>query len=67
MKTNVGTVERIARVLGGGLLVATGFLAFSQGMMGYGIAAMGCMLLMTGLMGYCPACHLMGRCPVRAH
>lgn len=57
---NLGPVQRVLRVVGG-IGMGAGGLMMWQGMpMGYALAGMGLMGVLTGLMGYCPACALMG-------
>lgn len=66
-RRNLGLVQRVIRVGAGGLVVAGGVLMFRGQAIGYALAALGAMGLLTGLMGYCPACAMIGgRCP-QAH
>ena len=56
MATNVGSVDRVLRVLAGTALVAAAALGFISP-----IGYVGLIPLMTGLVGYCPAYRLLGR------
>jgi hypothetical protein len=66
-ETNVGTVERVIRVLGGGLLAAVSLLLLIGGASWWGAAleiagiALGLDFVYTGLTGYCPLYHKLGR------
>jgi hypothetical protein len=60
-RKNVGTVERVARVLAAALLVACAFTAFSQTPVKWVFLAAGAMTLITGIMGFCPMCAIAGR------
>jgi hypothetical protein len=61
MKFNVGGLDRIARIVIGGLLVI-------YALMGHPWAWLGVLALASGLVGFCPAYHLLGfnTCPVKA-
>lgn len=57
---NVPTWERVLRVVLG--LMALGFTAMSWGSpMAMGAGMVGAMLSLTGLVGFCPMCALLGR------
>ena len=61
MKTNQGLVERIIRVTLGAALVAVGY--FTGGETSYlsiVLMAMGIILIITGLIAYCPVWHMLG-------
>jgi len=60
LSQNIGTRQRVVRAVAGGLMVAGGVLMFEGQPLGYALAAMGVMGLLTGLMGYCPACAMVG-------
>ena len=66
-KQNVGAMQRVLRIAAGGLLIAGGVLLFQGQGVGYALAAMGAMGLLTGLMGYCPACAMVGSKSARSH
>ena len=49
MKKNVGTVDRVARIVAGVAIIAWGFAAGSW------LGVIGFVPLLTGLIGWCPA------------
>ena len=58
---NVPTWERALRgAMGVGLVVAA-IAHFGSTPMGWGVGAMGVMAAMSGLLGFCPACAMVGR------
>jgi hypothetical protein len=57
---NVPTGERIVRVIVG-LAVAAGAVAALGGWLGWFIAASAAGIVVSGLIGFCPACALFGR------
>ena len=66
-ETNVGVVERVGRVAGGGLLTVLGifFLVSGGGSLALVIVelagiALGLDFVFTGLTGYCPLYHMLG-------
>jgi len=61
LKKNVTGWERVARVIGGGTLAAAGWLLYEGMSAGYILIAIGAMSLVTGMMGFCPACAMVGR------
>ena len=67
LNQNVGTAQRLIRIVAGGLMVAGGVLMFQGQTAGYVLAAMGAMGLLTGVMGYCPACAMIGSKTPRTH
>ncbi len=60
-KKNVTRWERVARVIGGGMLATAGWLLYEGISAGYILIAIGAMSLVTGMMGFCPACAMVGR------
>ncbi len=56
MAMNVGSTDRVLRVLAGALLVAAAGLGFISP-----IGYVGLVPLLTGIVGYCPAYRLFGR------
>ena len=66
-KRNVGTMQRVIRIVAGALLIGGGVLSFNGQAAGYALAAMGAMGLLTGLMGYCPACAMVGGKSAQTH
>lgn len=59
---NLPVWEQLLRFVGGGVLVAYGLVGLG-GMLGYALAASGAIAVVTGLVGYCPACAMVGRKP----
>lgn len=53
MKSNIGTIDRVLRVLAGIALVVVGF-AVLGGTVGIVIGVIGLIPLATGLIGWCP-------------
>ena len=53
MKRNIGTIDRVLRVLGGIALVVVGF-AVLEGTAGIVVGVIGLIPLGTGLIGWCP-------------
>lgn len=51
---NVGTVDRVVRIIAGLVLIWLGFFALS-GAVGIILGIVGLLPLLTGLMGWCPA------------
>ena len=66
MKRNVGTVDRMARALGGGAMIASGFLTPLPVALFGALAGTGGYLLFTAVAGSCLGYRLMGRstCPL---
>lgn len=60
MRLNVGTTDRILRVVGGVALILIGFLALA-GTARVVASLIGVVLLATGGSGYCPIYSLCGR------
>lgn len=62
-RKNLPVWERAARTLAGIAMVACGFLApgFGGTQAGLLVAAAGAMTLITGFIGFCPACAMVGR------
>ena len=58
---NVPAIERALRILMGVAAVAAAVAYFGAIPVGWGVGAMGVMAAMTGLVGFCPACALVGR------
>lgn len=44
-----------------GVAMAVAGIGFMGGALGYGLAAFGAMLAVTGIVGWCPACATVGR------
>ena len=62
-RKNVPGWERALRSVGGVVMIAGGLLApgFAGSPLGFIIAGAGVMTLLTGCVGYCPACAVVGR------
>lgn len=58
---NIGTTERRLRVAAGIVAAIAGVAYFGFTPVGFGIAAAGIMGALTGAVGFCPACALVGR------
>lgn len=57
---NVPTLERVLRVAAG--LAVAGWALFAlPGPLGWGVAAGAVGLVISGLLGFCPACAMLGR------
>lgn len=59
-RKNISMLERIARGLGGGAMIAAGSIYWSNPV-GWLLVASGVGLIGTGWLGYCPACAMVGR------
>jgi hypothetical protein len=58
---NLPVWERVIRVMMGIAMAMVGWVGLHGGMLGYGLVAMGVMAALTGFVGFCPACALVGR------
>ena len=58
---NVARWERVVRVVAGVAMILCGFLGLQGLAIGYGIAGVGVVTLLTGFFGFCPMCALVGR------
>ncbi len=58
---NVPVLERWIRFSMGIAMMYLGFFTLKGAMLGYGIAAMGLVALLTGFVGFCPMCAMVGR------
>jgi len=58
---NVGKKERIARVIGGMLMLLCGLIGLHATLLGLVVAGVGAISLITGIIRYCPACAMSGR------
>ena len=61
-RKNMGPKERIARLAAGGLMIAASFAL--GGTMQVSLLVAGAVSAATALVGFCPACALVGRRPV---
>jgi hypothetical protein len=64
-RKNVGGWERAARLIGGGLMLICGVVALHASPLGLLLGGAGVVTLVTGVFGYCPACAIAGREPVK--
>jgi len=53
--------ERVMRVVGGAVMVACGLLGLAGMPIGYLIAGAGLVTALTGFVGFCPMCAMVGR------
>ena len=58
---NVPAGERALRALMGIAILVAAVAYFGATPIGWGVGAMGAMAAVTGLVGFCPACALVGR------
>ncbi len=58
---NVPGLGRVIRVLMGIALVGLSLAYFGATVQGWGFGIAGAMAVMTGLLGFCPACAMVGR------
>lgn len=58
---NIGSKERIARMVAGALMILCGLAGLHATPLGLIVAGAGVASLLTGLIRYCPACALAGR------
>jgi heme O synthase-like polyprenyltransferase len=54
MKTNEGPIDRIVRVIVGIALIAVGLLGVASGAWLWVVYVLGAILLVTGIVGFCP-------------
>ena len=64
-RKNVGGWERAARLIGGGLTLICGVVALHASPFGLLLSGAGVVTLFTGVFGYCPACAVAGRKPLK--
>jgi hypothetical protein len=60
-RKNVGRGERAFRIAGGCLMILCGFFGLSGTVLGWVLAGSGIVTILTGMIGYCPACALVGK------
>ena len=60
-RKNLPGWERAMRVVGGGAMIGCGLLGLQGMPLGYLIAAAGVVTAMTGFVGFCPMCAMVGR------
>jgi hypothetical protein len=64
-RKNVGSKERVARVLGGALIVAGALTQIGMTPLGWVLTASGALTALSGVLGFCPACAMAGRKPLQ--
>jgi hypothetical protein len=64
-RRNVGFKESVARVLGGALMVGGALTQLGMTPLGWALIAGGALAALTGVLGFCPACAMAGRKPLR--
>ena len=60
-RKNLPAWERAMRVVGGAAMVACGLLGLAGMPIGYLIAGAGLVTALTGFVGFCPMCAMVGR------
>jgi len=63
-RKNMGTTERVARLLGGALIVGCALAQVGFTPLGLVLAGSGVVAALTAVFGFCPACAMVGRRPV---
>jgi hypothetical protein len=58
---NVGTKERVARIVGGILMMLCGIIGLKASVLGLMLTTVGAISIVTGIVRFCPACALAGR------
>lgn len=58
---NVPGWERLVRVLMGVVFIVGAIAYFGSTMIGWAVGIIGAMAAITGLIGFCPACAMVGR------
>lgn len=60
MKTNVGSIDRLIRLLLASVLFYSGLFFYSGSALGIGLVVVGSILLITALVGFCGLYRLLG-------
>jgi hypothetical protein len=63
-RKNMGGKERVARLMGGALIVACALTQIGFTPLGLVLAGSGVVAALTAVFGFCPACAMVGRRPV---
>lgn len=58
---NVGPKERVVRIVAGAAMVLCGLAGLGTTLLGWSVAAVGAMSIVSGLVRYCPACSIAGK------
>ncbi len=61
---NVGSKERVVRTVGGVIMILCGAIGLRLSSLGLLLGGAGIVAIVTGLVGFCPACAMVGRKPV---
>lgn len=61
---NVSRKERVARLAGGCLMILCGLAGLGATPLGFAVAGVGLVTMVTGAVRYCPACAIAGRKPL---
>jgi hypothetical protein len=64
-RKNVGAKERMLRLVAGGSMVACSLALLGMTPLGLLLAGAGVVSAATGLVGFCPACAMVGRKPLQ--
>ena len=64
-RKNVGPKERALRLIAGGSMVIGALALLGTTPLGLLVAGTGVVFAFTGLVGFCPACAMVGRRPVK--
>lgn len=60
MKSNVGSIDKIVRILIAVIISILFFTGTVQGTLGYVLLALGAIFLLTSVVGFCPLYRLVG-------
>jgi hypothetical protein len=60
-RKNLPGWERAMRVVAGGAMIVYGLIGPSAGPVGYALAGAGAVAILTGFVGFCPMCAMVGR------
>jgi len=60
-RKNVGNTERVLRALAGVIMVIGAFVLFGPTLRALPLAGGGVLMALTGVVGFCPACAMVGR------
>lgn len=63
-RKNVAPTERAVRAVAGGLMIACAWALAGATPLGWLMAGAGVMTVVTGMVGFCPACAMAGRRPI---
>ena len=63
-RKNIYAWEQVLRLIVGAMMIGIAIWALPGSWIGYGLMIGGAGLMVTGFLGYCPACAMVGRKPV---